>query len=357
MSLRAIARELGVSATTVSLALRNVPRVSPELGDRIRRLARERGYVPNAKIVELMGAVRRADAKRYQATLGAFSLYPEREPWRRPDFGYLRLLLEGGKRTAERHGYRLEYLWFKDPRMSPARFRSIVDARGIRGLFCLGSLDPEEICPPELAGLAVTTQGASVPSALHRVASHFAADARRLFSELLRRGYRRPGLSILVHGDRRTEFAYSSSYLGVLERSCSGALIPILRTDHWDEVAFDAWFMAHRPDVIVLHQSPAFLEAMESYLRRRNLRVPQDVGIALLDKNPDPARYSGMRQDPERIGAAAIENLIGRVLVRDFEPPRFPRVELVVGEWNEGSTLRLTSAEAGTAARPQFTST
>jgi LacI family transcriptional regulator len=109
--------------------------------------------------------------------------------------------------------------------------------------------------------------------------------------------------------------------------------------------------------VIVLHQSHAFLEAMESYLRRRNLRVPQDVGIALLDKNPDPARYSGMRQDPERIGAAAIENLIGRVLVRDFEPPRFPRVELVVGEWNEGSTLRLTSAEAGTAARPQFTST
>jgi LacI family transcriptional regulator len=351
MSLRAIARELGVSATTVSLALRNIPRVSSALGDQIRRMARERGYVPNARVAELMGEVRKADPRRFQATLGAFSLYPEKEPWLRTGFSFLSLVLEGGRAAAEKHGYRLEHFWFKDPGVSPKRFRGILDARGIQGAFCLGSLDPGETLPRELSGLALIAQGASIAGRVHRVASHFGADARRLFDELQCRGYRRPGLAILIHGDRRTEFAYSAYYLSMAERHCPGPAVPILRSDEWDEASFDAWFRRHEPDVLVLHQSASFLEGVDRYLRRRRIRVPEHLGIALLDKNPDPQRYSGILQDPARVGGTAIEMLIGRILVRDFEPPEHPRVELVVGNWNEGRTLRpATSSPQGPAS-------
>jgi LacI family transcriptional regulator len=340
MSLRAIARELGISATAVSLAMKNSPRVSPELGNRIRKLASERGYVPNARLSELMGEVRKSVSPAYHATLGAFSLYPDKEPWKRPHRDYLQRLLQSATACAHSHGYLLEYFWYKEAGMNPARFRGILEARGIQGLFCLGSLDPEEKYPPELANFAHTTFGASIPGDLHRVSSHFASDARLLFQELLRRGYQRPGLAILVHGDRRTDYAYSATYLSMLERQFPLPHTPVLRSDVWDRDGFHHWFSRNQPDVVVLHQQEDYVLGVENYLKERGLRIPTHVGIALLDKNPNPARFSGVCQDHKLMGATAIEMLIGRILLRDFSFPTHPKIELVCGSWNEGRTLR-----------------
>jgi LacI family transcriptional regulator len=338
MTVRALARELGVSATTVSLALKNNPRVSLELRQQIQKRASEAGYVPNARLSELMNEVRRSTTQTYRATLAAFSLYPLKEPWReRP---YLKVVLDSAMETARSHGYKMEYFWLKQPGLTPARFRAILETRNIVGLFCLGSLDPEEEMPADLRKFAIVTFAASIPTKLHRVMSHFTSDAHTLFDELLRRGYQRPGLAILIHGDRRTDYAYSSAYLSAWERQLRPPNVPILRSDEWDEEGFDRWFRAQRPDVIVLHQHAAYIAGVEAYLKRHNLRVPRDVGLALLDMNPNLQRYSGIRQDPVQMGRTAAEMLIGRVLLRDLEMPRQPKVELVEGNWNEGRTLR-----------------
>ena len=338
MSVRAIAGQLGVSATAVSLALKGSPRVSEALRQRIVERARALGYVPNARLAEVMGEVRRSAAPTYRATLGAFSLYPAEAPWiERP---YLKVLLDSARDCAASHGYRLEWFWYQQPGVTPARFRSILEARGIQGLFCLGSLQPDAPFPDELSAFAVTTFSVSLPGPLHRVSSHFTADARLLFRQLLQRGYRRPGLGITFHGDRRTDYSYSATYLSTCERELPGCDVPVLRSDVWDEAGFDRWFASHRPDVIVLHQSPEYLAGVEAYLKRRRLKVPQDLGLALLDHNPDRQRYSGICQNMPLMGATAVELLIGRVLMRDFGPPRHPKVELVIGEWNEGRTLR-----------------
>ena len=37
------------------------------------------------------------------------------------------------------------------------------------------------------------------------------------------------------HGDRRTEHAYSATYLGVWERLLRSLPIPVLRADTWNE--------------------------------------------------------------------------------------------------------------------------
>jgi len=349
MSVRTLARKLGISATAVSLALKNSPRVSAQMRTLVQRLAKESGYVPNARLAELMNEVRRSVSQRYRATLGAFSLYPEEEPWRtRP---HLKTVLQSAAECAHNHGYEMAYLWMKRPGMTLARFRSIIDARGIQGLFCLGSMDPEEEIPAELLKFAIITFAASIPSKLHRVRSHFEADARQLFNELLRRGYKRPGLAMLVHGDRRTDYAYSASYLSAQERLFCQSHLPILRSDTWDEPGFGYWFEIHRPDVVVLHQSEEYIAGVETWLKRRRLTVPRDVGLALLDKNPQLARYAGVCQDYGRMGATAAEMLIGRLLLRDFSAPEHPKVELVIGDWNEGRTLRAVPGERRTSER------
>lgn len=341
MSVRSIARELGISATAVSLALKGSARVSPALRERVRRAARATGHVPNARLAELMQEVRRSAEPAYRGTLGVISLFPEEEPWReRPAWGHLGRFAAGARARAEELGYKLENFWLKRPGMTPARLRAILEARGIPGLLCLGSLDPEETFPPALRRLAVVTQGASVAGPLHRVQSHFAADARRLHGELLRRGYRRPGLCILATGDRRTDHLYTATLLELQNRLLATPAVPILREEAWDAVKFGAWFDAHRPDAIVLHQYQPFLAGVEASLRERRLRVPRDIGLALLDLNPNPARYAGVIQDFERMGATALEMLLGRLLLREFAAPQHPKIEMVLGMWNEGKTLR-----------------
>lgn len=342
MTVRALARQLGVSATAVSLALKDSGRISPDLRERVQRMAKDSGYVPNARLAELMDEVRRSGNPVYRATLAVFSLYPEKEPWnQRP---YLKQVLKGATERAQANGYQLEYFWLKQPGLTAARFRSILEARSIQGLFCLGSQDPEEEFPKELRKFAIVTFAASIPTHLHRVMSNFASDSRVLFDQLLLRGYQRPGLAILFHGDRRTDYAYSSTYLSVWERLLKPPPVPVLRADKWDEGAFDYWYTTHRPDVIVLHQNPVFIAGVEAYLKRKRLRVPRDIGLALLDLNPDRRLYSGICQDPVLMGVTAAEMLIGRVLMREFQFPTHPKVELVEGEWNEGRTLNRVAA-------------
>ncbi len=339
MSLRAIARKLGVSSTTVSLALRDSPRVSPALTARIKQLAKAANYVPNARLSELMSEVQRGASPAFRAWLGIFTLYPERAPWR--SHPHLKILIDESIVCARQHGYEAEYFWLKEPGLNPDRFRSILQARNIRGLFCLGSANPEEPFPTPLRDFAVVTFAASIPSKLHRVASHFAADATALFEQLLVRGYRRPGLCMLVHGDRRTAYAYSATYLSMCERHLPGARdLPILRADAWNAAAFDAWFTTYRPDAIVLHQDLPYIKGVEQCLRQHRLTVPGHIGLALLDKNPDCARYSGICQSIPRMATAAIELLISRMMIGDFHTPAYPKIELVVGDWNEGRTLR-----------------
>lgn len=345
MSVRSIARELGVSATAVSLALKNSPRVSVELRNRVRRAASARGHVPNARLAALMSEVRQSSVAAYRATIGLVSLFPEERPWvERPLYGHLGLFRDGARARAEAHGYKLEDFWVKRPGLTPARLRGILEARGIRGLICLGSLDPEEHLPSAFARFAVVTHGASIPDRLHRVVSHFSADARRVYDELLRRGYARPGLAILFSGDRRTDHLYSATFLSHQERRFAAPPVPVLRAETWNEREFRRWFLAHRPDVIVTHQYDTYLADLMRWLARRRLRVPADVGVALLDKNPDRARYAGICQDPELMGATATEMLLSRMLLRDFGLPEDPKIELVEGRWNEGRTLRAAPA-------------
>lgn len=340
MSVRSLARELGVSATAVSLALQNSPRISPQLRRAVQQLAKRRGHVPNARLAALLSEVRQSATAEYRATLGVISLFPEERPWiERPLYAHLGRVVAGARERAEEHGYKLEELWVKQPGLTPERLGEIIDARGISGLLCLGSLDPDERFPPALQRFAVVTHAASIPDPLHRVLSDFARDGRLVYDELVARGYRQPGLCILGSGDRRTDHLYSATFLSHQERKFAGGRVPVLRAEEWNEAEFAGWFDRHAPDVVVLHQYETYTAAVEAFLARRKWRVPRDVGLALLDKMPSP-RFSGIRQDPFRIGAVATEMLLGRLLLRDFGPPAVPKIELVPGEWNEGETLR-----------------
>jgi hypothetical protein len=92
----------------------------------------------------------------------------------------------------------------------------------------------------------------------------------------------------------------------------------------------------------VLHQLPGYIQEVDAALRRAKIRVPRDLGIALLNTGEKtcPA-HSGVFQHGPTCGALAAEMLMGRLHLRDFgRRVTTPKIEVFDGLWREGLTLR-----------------
>ena len=76
VTIKDIARQLDVSHTTVSLALRNHPSLPAATRARIQKLARELGYRPNPLVHALMAHVRAAQPVKSTTTAGALYTLP-----------------------------------------------------------------------------------------------------------------------------------------------------------------------------------------------------------------------------------------------------------------------------------------
>src|SRR4051812_9774003 len=69
-TMKTIAAEVGVSVMTVSLALRNHPRISRATRQRVQTVATRLGYRSNPMVASLMTQIRSSRPISYQANLG-----------------------------------------------------------------------------------------------------------------------------------------------------------------------------------------------------------------------------------------------------------------------------------------------
>ncbi len=339
MSVRKIANNLGLSASTVSLALRSSPRISADTRERVLKEARDLAYKPNAKLNELMSHLRLNGGGASKACFGVISFYNTLRPWEQTP--HLTSIYQAMQTRGEALGYRLESLGLKAPGMSMKRFRSILDVRGIQGLLCFGSPNFEEQFPEELDHFAIVTIGMSISTPLHRVTSHFFSDLYKTLNRLYRMGYRRPGLLLDEYENGRTAHAYPSAYLGWCEHFLgNSSLMPIMRTSNGVGDETMDWVRTNRPDVIVCVHGCDEIEKLQRMLNDNGIRIPDDIGIAAISQLLDGSRLSGMQQNQGLIGEWAVELLASRIMNQDFGLPEKPRIESVEGEWIEGQTLR-----------------
>lgn len=339
MSVRKIANNLGLSPSTVSLALRSSPKISAETRERVLREAENSAYRPNAKLNELMSHLRLNGNGGTTACFGVISFYDTLRPWEQS--WHLTQIYEAMKQRGAALGYRLESLGFKAPGMSASRFRSVLDTRGIQGLLCFGSPNFDEEFPPELDHYAVVTVGLSISTPLHRVTSHFFNDLYHTLDRLYAMGYRRPGLLLNKYEEGRTAQVYPSAYLGWCEHVLGNSfLMPMLRTSNLDTAATLEWARVNRPDVIVCVHDGKDVGRLQKLLTESGMSVPSDIGIAVVSQSLAGSRFSGMQQNQKLMGEWAVELLASRIINQDFGIPLNPRIEMVESQWIEGETLR-----------------
>ena len=71
-----------------------------------------------------------------------------------------------------------------------------------------------------------------------------------------------------------------------------------------------------------------------------DIRVPSDLGVAVLSQILDGSGFSGLQQNQPLMGAWAVELLAARISNRDFGIPANPRIEMVESQWVENRSLR-----------------
>lgn len=166
-----IAKKAGVHTATVSMALRNHPRIPEETRKRILEIARELGYTPDPMLSALASYRERGRPVTFHGTLAWISDAGEMGfDWEKSEH-YTRYF-QGAKNRAAEHGFQLEPFDLHASAGSPHRLRSIFRARNITGLL---------ICPhpTSYAGVefpweefSLMTLGYSITNpAVHAVAS------------------------------------------------------------------------------------------------------------------------------------------------------------------------------------------
>ncbi len=303
------------------------------------------GYSLDPKVTQLMRVVRRTSDEKNRECLGVISLYDDPRPW----LGSLHLaqIYEGMERRAEKLGYRLEPMWLRAPGMTPARFRGILDARGIEGLLCFGSPAVDDTLPGEFDHYAIVAQGMSMKTSVHRVVSNAYGDMLGVLNRLHALGYRRPGLWVSEYEHIRGVYAHLSGYLGWCHHHLDARqAVPVLRTTELDESQIMHWVRENHPDVIISVQRQEEVAGLCSILRRNKIEIPSDIGVVGICQLVDDPGLAGLAENQHLIGACAVELLASRVMTRDFGVPARPRVEMVDGIWQNGATLRNGGASA-----------
>ncbi|HVU33889.1 MAG TPA: LacI family DNA-binding transcriptional regulator [Opitutaceae bacterium] len=339
MNLRHLAEMAKLSPSAVSLALRDSPKISAATRQRVRALADKVGYQPDAKVAALMRHLRMPPAVRQAACFGVISFYDAPRPWEQSQ--HLTLIYDGMRRRAADLGYRLEPLWLREPGMTYRRFRGILDARGIEGLLCFGSPNVDQEFPDELGHSAIVTVGLSIRTPLHRVTSHFYNDTVAVLNRVHELGYRRPGLVVGRYEEVRSGHAHTSAYLGWCEhRLGPGHALPVQLVDRVEAGPLLEWLRRHRPDVLVFVHLYDVLPDLRSVLRANRIRVPAELGVAVLSQILEDSGFSGLQQNQPLMGAWAVELLVARLAHQDLGIPANPRIELVESRWVDHRSLR-----------------
>jgi LacI family transcriptional regulator len=339
LTLRDIGLKTGFHYSTVSLALRDHPRISDSTKQIIREAAKGLGYQPDAMLSSLC-AYRLTKRPPKEQTVIAW-ITNHRTQTGCGMSACTRDYFDGASQRAAERGYRLEPFWLSEPGMTAQRMSRILWTRGIQGVL----LPPQEHLTRidlDWGNLSAVTFGYTlVHPRLHLVSNHEYRTMGTLFAELEKRSYRRVGLVNLREHDKRVDNNWLAAYLVEQTRLPQEHQLPPLVLEQWNTKTFLSWVERHRPDAIVTR-----LPEVIRSLRRAGYRVPHDVGVAYHSLDEKSLCLSGMKKNSFQIGEMAVDLLIDMLHRNERGIPVRPYLLMVEGSWVEGNTLRRVEAGA-----------
>ncbi len=332
VTLRSLARELGLSPTTVSDALRQRGRVNPQTATRIREAADRQGFRINPLMASVLSEVRRGRQPAFRGIIAALDLYEDRH-W--PHGPFPKAIVDGAQALAVEQGFSVELFVAGGSTMSIRRLDSVLAARGIEGLIVLPSW-----FQPDLSGLtwsryaAVYTDFIRTVPRFHTVCMDHYGTMFELLERLQARDYRRPGYVLQGYRGERVQRRQTAAFVEFQESLPAKNRVPLLSTrDLPTKKEFVRWWRRHRPDVVLTHYAE-----IQDWLEEE--AAPEEVGFVLLNSIDQLRPCACLDQQPRLIGEHAAQVVINNLLrgVRGI-PETYSRTT-IGSRWVEGPTVR-----------------
>lgn len=336
VTLRDIGKALGVSHSTVSLALRNHPRISESMRKKVHQTAEEMGYSPDPMLAALASYRRNKSDKPITASLAWINAWPNPDDLR--SHHEFDCYWKGASKAATKFGYRLEEFRL-DSEFTPKRLHQILSTRGIRGIM----LPPHRIQPQwgdfPWENYSVVRFGRAVSSpACHVVTADQVSNTILAYEEIYKRGYRRIGFVAPNAELKRNGIIFELGFLGGQRLFDDAAkLPPLLFTRSTPQAERQTllrkWLAEHKPDAIFTS-----LTELPEMLAKEGIRVAEDIALAATTVL-DTTITAGIDQHPEEIGRVALLMLNSMINDSSRGIPEIFRQILVEGRWIDGDSL------------------
>lgn len=323
---REVALKAGVSHVAVSLALRGHHSIPQETRERISRIARQMGYVPDPMLSGLSAYRLSRRPTAYQSNIGWLNC------WSNP-----KELHEGGDfdeyyvaatERARELGYSVEEICMTDLKQDVNRLEKILRARGINGLLLPPAEHPGYELHMDYSRFSVVRFGYSFRQpVLHTIANAQFRTMLVTMEKLAALGYKRIGLFLSHDQDERTGWNFIGGFAAGQQLLQKGNRIEPFYYTRGDTESLRAWIKRSRVDAVV--GLSAWEEVRETGMT---------VGYADLSIRPDDGYVSGMYQNCRRIGIAAVDFLTGMMLRSETGIPSSPTHLFVESIWSPGKT-------------------
>jgi len=324
-----ISGQTGYSKSTISIALRNDPRLPAATRQAIQEVAKRLGYRPDPSLSVIAAARWRRAEGASGLTLAC--LLDSQTPAPR----VLRAYLDAVAERATDLGYvaaRFDLRAYPNPR---ALCRVLVQ-RGVRGVLVPPVYTPELLRDFDWSLFAGVNCGQGLwRPPYHVVNTDVFAAVQIALRECLTAGYRRIGAALFVHRYSADDDArrLGAAFLEIAHITSERAEILPLESAPEDRTAFLDWVSQKKPEAIVaLHSGAA------RWLREAGYRIPQDIAVVCLGDTPPP-ELAHINPQLADVGRVSVEMLDVALRHNEIGPPARPRVVLVTPEWIPGPTL------------------
>lgn len=337
ITIQQVAKAAGVHYSTVSLSLKNSPKIPLSTRERIRRLADEMGYVPDPMLSALSTYRKSHLESRFQGVLAWLDTHPDAGYWKsnRRQRNYF----EGAEAKARLLGYKIQRIWMGAPNASLPGIRRQLLAQNIPGILFAPQASSRLDLPFDISGFSAVSVGYGLNSPrVTMIGTNPFYSVLTCFTQLTQLGYRKIGMILREDHDRIVDFQYSAAY-----RTCLGSFFKRSARNRLfvykdPPLSLKDWLRLSKPDAIL---TMPYVNIM-GLLEKEGLSVPDDVGVALLFPSNEGASpdFAGVSGNSRLIGQTAIEYLVGLINqgVRGEEVSH--KRLLIDAQWMDGPSLR-----------------
>lgn len=319
---------------TVSLALRDHPKISAATRERVKAAAAKLDYRPDPALARI--AAHRWRTREHPSDfVVAFITTPH--PWTNHES--LPELRIAAVEHGERLGYRVEHFRSEDY-ASPEQLGRVLFHRGIRGVI-VGQILREDFLRnfPWASFTCVGCHVGYYQPLVHVVLPDFHHAIVRVWRETMAAGYRRIGVALLREMEAVDLFDKVSAVLFCQARLTPD--FPAVPLQHFSPVEldeFNGWLKRYRPDVVL-----GFNGSVCDWLEKCGVKVPADIAFASLDNLPS-AKFkgksiSGANPDYAFIGRTSVEQLDLLLRTNLHGIPAHPLTVHVPSGWIPGETM------------------